>query len=932
MSKRAGARGAWVNIARRAGILFAAVAATGSMMSPAAAGDLTDPDRAPIARVGEAGDSADPGGRQRVRLVLRSQPILRAAMDQQLRSALRPVAPTSRFLIRAGRVGSVETANARWLEALYGTAIGRLGHATSRTRRRLARLTAVVRREGGRVIGVDALPAAVLARVDPRTLDDLAGSRAVADTERVARDGELSGIGTSAVGAPSWWASGLTGGRGQADSVPADAAILSEAVDPSHPAFGEVDVDNDPTQAVTDHGTHTGGIIASGDATYPGVAPGLDTIIGSSNELYALGLPEGSGAEDPAEVISVSFGAPATNDNAANSDDILTNVFGVGQAFAAGNENVDGTPTVGNIGRNVLTVGGFNDVGTVSSADDVVLGISSRGPTPGGRKKPDLTAPGGSVIGPSAAWNSPPSNPDFTAMSGTSFAAPHVAGAMALLEGAGIGDPMAQRAILINGARDWDGASTGLDGWMPPQVGWRPEVGWGELDLTTALAERGNFRLGAVREGEAAYFAAANVTAGSKATLAYELRGYFVGFPDPGTQTLTYTQSNLDLRQYLTNGTEVMPPPAPPHGGGPDAIDPNDTVEQVRAPAAGPHDVVYKVAANSTVEGANAEPFAVAGAVPLTALEPAVVQPTQVTAEPNGPVRCGRPVTVDALLTNGSNDLEATNASVTLETPGAIEISDGSPEQAVSGGDLAPGETSERHSWTVRATVDGSKHLTVSGTGGAFETDFVRSQAVTVDADCVPPATAIQAGPAGTVNDEAPRFSFSATGGDAFQCSVDDGPFRACTSPVTLAGLADGDHAFAVRALDTAGNVDPTPARRKFRLDRRVAGAGLHPQSARIGPGARFLGSVRVRVGERGTVSVRPAAIIGIHRLRLRGQRITFSAAGRRKLRVAVPRGKCRRLRRTLARGRRIEVVVAASFEDAAGNGSRRRVKFAIDR
>src|SRR6185295_14370805 len=135
---------------------------------------------------------------------------------------------------------------------------------------------------------------------------------------------------------------------------------------------------------------------------------------------------------------------------------------------------------VGNIGRNVLTVAGFNDVGTVASTDDVVLGFSSRGPTPGGRKKPDLTAPGGAVVAPSSAWNSPPSNPDFTAMSGTSFAAPHVAGAMTLLEGAGIADPMAQRAILINSARDWTGRVDGLAGWTPPQSGWRPEVGWGQ--------------------------------------------------------------------------------------------------------------------------------------------------------------------------------------------------------------------------------------------------------------------------------------------------------------------------------------------------------------------------------------------------------------------------------------------------------------------
>ena len=340
-------------------------------------------------------------------------------------------------------------------------------------------------------------------------------------------------------------------------------------------------------------------------------------LIGSANEAYALGFETHRTAQARLirrrRSIQLWF-STATSDDEDDGDDIITNAFGVGQAQSAGNENLTGEPTVNNIGRNILSVAAFNDVGTVTSTDDVVLGISSRGPTPGGRKKPDLTAPGGAVIAPSAFWDSPPSNPDFTGMTGTSFSAPHVAGAMTLLEGAGIGDPMAQRAILINSARDWNGAATGLAGWTAPQTSWRPEVGWGELDLTSALAQRGNYLLGSVRGGEAAFYRA-TVPTGAKATLAYELRGFFVGFPNPGTETIKYTQSNLDLRQYLASGAEVTPPVDPGHLGGPDAVDPNDTVEQVRAPAGGPQAITYKVEAASTVVGTDAEPFAITSAV-----------------------------------------------------------------------------------------------------------------------------------------------------------------------------------------------------------------------------------------------------------------------------------------------------------------------------
>lgn len=45
-----------------------------------------------------------------------------------------------------------------------------------------------------------------------------------------------------------------------------------------------------------------------------------------------------------------------------------------------------------------------------------------------------------------------------------------------------------------------------------------------------------------------------------------------------------------------------------------------------------------------------------------------------------------------------------------------------------------------------------------------------------------------------------------------FECQLDGGEFAACTTPRMHTGLSDGAHTFEVRAVDTSGFVDSTPA------------------------------------------------------------------------------------------------------------------------
>jgi Bacterial Ig-like domain len=98
------------------------------------------------------------------------------------------------------------------------------------------------------------------------------------------------------------------------------------------------------------------------------------------------------------------------------------------------------------------------------------------------------------------------------------------------------------------------------------------------------------------------------------------------------------------------------------------------------------------------------------------------------------------------------------------------------------------------------------------------------SDPVTFTVDTAPPETNVVAGPSGPTRDSTPELSFSSADGRGFVCRVyrDGDPpptFAACTSPDVTQPLGDGAYVFEVAAIDAAGNQDPSPAKREFRVD-----------------------------------------------------------------------------------------------------------------
>ena len=90
--------------------------------------------------------------------------------------------------------------------------------------------------------------------------------------------------------------------------------------------------------------------------------------------------------------------------------------------------------------------------------------------------------------------------------------------------------------------------------------------------------------------------------------------------------------------------------------------------------------------------------------------------------------------------------------------------------------------------------------------------------------DTAAPTTSIDSSPPALSNAASASFAFSGTdaGGSgvaSFECRRDGASFAPCTSPQAYAALADGAHSFEVRAIDTAGNVDQTPATFSWSID-----------------------------------------------------------------------------------------------------------------
>ncbi|MER7456912.1 S8 family serine peptidase [Micromonospora sp. NPDC126480] len=281
------------------------------------------------------------------------------------------------------------------------------------------------------------------------------------------------------VGAPEAWAAGY-------DGAGVTVAVLDSGVDATHPDLaGQIDekvsfVPGEDTSDVHGHGTHVASTIAgtgaAGGGDHKGVAPGADLIVGKvlGNDGYGQDSWIIAGmqwaAESGADVVNMSLGDASRTDGTdpmALAVDTLSARHGTLFVVSAGNS---GPQSIGSPG----TAGSALTVGAVDKQDQLAW-FSSTGPLARtGALKPDIAAPG---VGISAARSQQsPGEGMYQSMDGTSMAAPHVAGAAAIL---------AQRHPEWTGPQLKDAlmssAEAVADSYGPYQVG------TGRLDVAAAL-------------------------------------------------------------------------------------------------------------------------------------------------------------------------------------------------------------------------------------------------------------------------------------------------------------------------------------------------------------------------------------------------------------------------------------------------------------
>lgn len=283
---------------------------------------------------------------------------------------------------------------------------------------------------------------------------------------------------------------------------------------------------NNPIDNSSGHGTHVGGIMIgnaslgsadnSGFLLGLGVAPQATMVVrnfaGTDADRQSDAVTNGAVASNNSYGVNDAGTGYSARDSALDglvrdADQSTAALDPLTIVFSAGNSGATG-PTKN--AKNIIAVGNSlnerNGSGSVNTGVNIdsLAGGSSRGPAADGRLYPHVSAPGSNIVssrttqlaipappppprrscvGVATGGNAPAASPTYSPCSGTSMAAPHVTGSVALItqwwrvfNGGTNPSPAMNKALLVNGAVDMDTAD------IPNN-----NEGWGRINLANVI-------------------------------------------------------------------------------------------------------------------------------------------------------------------------------------------------------------------------------------------------------------------------------------------------------------------------------------------------------------------------------------------------------------------------------------------------------------
>lgn len=246
-------------------------------------------------------------------------------------------------------------------------------------------------------------------------------------------------------------------------------------------------------------------VLSDAGASVGGSTRGLDWVISNRNTLWP-GLPPGS-IWQGIDVVNMSLGSTectggsgTSTGNGASSAIVNAAVdAGIVVVIATGNDDAIECIASPAAADKSIAVGASLHAKTLDRSDDRVTGFSNEGPRDDDgdadhldEMKPSVVAPGAGII--SASGDPTTDGTAYSQLSGTSMAAPHVAGCAALLLHAKPTlTPLQLRAILQNTAEHNIPTTkpSGDRGQDPYGVdaNYDPSSGWGLVDVYAAVKE-----------------------------------------------------------------------------------------------------------------------------------------------------------------------------------------------------------------------------------------------------------------------------------------------------------------------------------------------------------------------------------------------------------------------------------------------------------